>query len=118
MKRTIDVTDARRKKQIKYNEEHGIEPKTIKKAIKDGIEAYRQAKEIVQDVTGETEEEYDILEVLAQLEGEMEEAARNLQFEKAIVYRDQIHRLKKVLNNDEKESVHQQAKYKKKTGKK
>ena len=116
MKKTIDITNARREKQIRYNDEHGIEPKTIKKAIKDGIEAYRQAKEIVQDVTGETEEEYDILEVIAQLEGEMEDAARNLQFEKAIVYRDQIHRLKSLLSDDDKKSV-QQAKHKKEKGK-
>jgi len=94
MQKTIDVTNARRERQIKFNEEHGIKPKTIMKAVKDGIEAYRRAKEIVQDVTGESEEEYDILEVIAQLESDMEQAARNLQFEKAIVYRDEIARLK------------------------
>ncbi|MBD3425813.1 MAG: excinuclease ABC subunit UvrB [Candidatus Omnitrophica bacterium] len=105
MKRTIDITNARRRKQIEYNKKHGIEPRTIRKAIKNGIEAYRQAKEIVQDVTGESEKEYDILEVITQLEKEMEEAARNLQFEKAIVYRDQIHRLKKMLNEEEKKAA-------------
>ncbi len=101
MQKTIDVTNARRERQIKFNEEHGIKPKTIMKAVKDGIEAYRRAKEIVQDVTGESEEEYDILEVIAQLESDMEQAARNLQFEKAIVYRDQIARLKKMLKEQE-----------------
>ena len=97
MQKTMDVTNLRRERQMEYNAEHGIEPKTIKKAIKEGIEAYRQAKEIVQDVTGESQEQYDINEVMAQLEYEMEQAARNLQFEKAIVYRDQINRLKKLL---------------------
>ncbi|MBD3378875.1 MAG: excinuclease ABC subunit UvrB [Candidatus Omnitrophica bacterium] len=100
MKRTIEETERRRKKQIEYNERHNIEPRTIKKAIKDGIEAYRQAKEIVQEVTGETDEEYDINEVISQLESEMEDAARNLQFEKAIVYRDQIEKLKKILRKE------------------
>jgi excinuclease ABC subunit B len=101
MRNAIEITDKRRRKQLEYNAEHGITPRTITKAIKDGIEAYRQAKEIVQDVTGETPEEYDILEVISQLESEMEDAARNLQFEKAIVYREQIARLKKLLHKEE-----------------
>ncbi len=95
MKHAIDTTNHRREKQLKYNEEHDITPTTIKKAIKDGIEAYRKAKEITTEVTGETPDEYDINEVIAELEREMEQAARNLQFEKAIVYRDQIEKLKK-----------------------
>lgn len=100
MKKAMDTTDDRRKRQIRFNEENGIKPETIKKAIREGIEAYKKAKEIVQDVTGETQEEYDVMEVMTQLEGEMEEAARNLQFEKAIVYRDQISRLKKVIEKE------------------
>ena len=97
MKKTIDVTDERRKKQIEFNEKHGIKPKTIIKAIKDGIEAYKHAKEVVREVVGETDEEYDITEVIAQLEIDMEKAAHTLQFEKAIVYREQVERLKKEL---------------------
>ena len=100
MKKAMDTTDDRRKRQIRFNEENGIKPETIKKAIREGIEAYKKAKEIVQDVTGETQEEYDVMEVMTQLEGEMEEAARNLQFEKAIVYRDQISRLKKFIEKE------------------
>jgi len=102
MRKAIDTTNARRERQLEYNKEHGIEPRTIKKAIKEGIEAYKMAKKIVQDVTGESEEEYDIMDVISQLEGEMEQAARNLQFEKAIVYRDQIGRLKGMLEPGQK----------------
>ena len=101
MENTIKTTERRRLKQIEFNEKHGIKPQGIKKAIKEGIEAYRQAKEIVQDVTGEAQEEYDIREVLSELEKDMEQAARNLQFEKAIVYRDQIEKLKKLLKEEE-----------------
>jgi len=97
MKKTIDITDERRKKQLEFNQANGIKPSSIKKAIKEGVEAYRQAKKIVQDATGETDEEYDIQEVLNQLEKDMEQAARNLQFERAIIYRDQITKLKKML---------------------
>jgi excinuclease ABC subunit B len=98
MSRTIRTTNERRARQIRYNKEHGIEPRSIGKAVTEGIEAYRQAKEIVMEAAGgETDRERDIIEVMVQLESDMELAARNLQFEKAIVYRDQIDRLKKVL---------------------
>jgi len=97
MKKAIDVTNKRREKQFEFNKERGIKPSSIKKAIKEGVTAYRQAKKIVQAATGESEEEYDILEVMSQLEKDMEQAARNLQFERAILYRDQIMKLKKML---------------------
>lgn len=97
MKKTIDITNERREKQLEFNQAHGIKPSSIKKAIKEGVEAYRQAKKIVQDTTGESDREYDILEVMNQLEKDMEQAARNLQFERAIIYRDQITKLKKML---------------------
>ncbi|MGD2278770.1 MAG: excinuclease ABC subunit UvrB [Candidatus Omnitrophota bacterium] len=103
MRHAIDTTNARRKKQLKYNEEHGIEPKTIMKAIREGIESYRRAKEIIAGVISETPEEHDIMEAIAELEMDMEEAARNLQFEKAIVFRDQITRLKKTLRRQAEE---------------
>ena len=67
------------------------------KAVKEGIEAYKRAKEIITDVVGETEEEFEVNELITELEREMEQAARNLQFEKAIVLRDQIAQLKKVI---------------------
>jgi len=98
MREVMNVTRARRDKQIMYNQEHGIEPKTIVKAVREGIEAYRRAKEIIADVVHEDEEEFEVNELIAELEGEMEQAARNLQFEKAIVLRDQIAQLKKVAN--------------------
>ncbi len=97
MKKVIDITETRRKKQTEYNKEHNITPVSIKKAVSEGIEAYRKAKEIVHDVLSADEEKYDIHEVIAQLEEDMESAARNLQFEKAILYRDQIAKLKKML---------------------
>ncbi|MFH1836827.1 MAG: excinuclease ABC subunit UvrB [Candidatus Omnitrophota bacterium] len=97
MRKTIDTTNERRIRQTAFNEKNGIEPMTIKKAITDGITSYKRAKEIVREVTGENEEEYDINEVIAQLESDMEEAARNLQFEKAILYRDQALKLKGLL---------------------
>ena len=98
MKHAIDTTSVRRERQMEYNKEHDITPKTIMKAVREGIESYRRAKEITADIISETPEEWDIMEVIAELETDMEQAARNLQFEKAIVFRDQIARLKKRLH--------------------
>jgi excinuclease ABC subunit B len=100
MKRTIEITRKRREKQEKYNRDNGIEPRTVRKAVAEGIEAYKKAREIVQGVTGKPGKEYDAFSVLAELEKDMEEAARNLQFEKAIEYRTQIEKLKKVIKNE------------------
>ena len=97
MRKVIDITEERRNRQLEFNEKNRIKPTTIIKAIREGVEAYKKAKEIVADVTGESAEEYDIMEVVTQLEKDMELAARNLQFEKAIVYRDQIARLRRML---------------------
>jgi excinuclease UvrABC nuclease subunit len=69
--------------------------------VTEGIDAYRKAREIVQGVTGKSGKEYDVLAVLAELERDMEQAARNLQFERAIEYRNQIDKLKKTAGREE-----------------
>ena len=96
MKRAIDECSRRRKIQEEYNKKHNITPKTIKKAVREGVESYRQAKKLVNEVAGETEELHDIHELIAQLQSDMKLASRNLQFEKAIILRDQIAKLKKT----------------------
>jgi excinuclease ABC subunit B len=97
MKKTIDETERRRKRQLEFNRRNNITPRTIKKAVKESIESYKKAKELIKDVTGERDEEYELRDVVSGLERDMEEAARNLQFEKAIVLRDQVKALKKKL---------------------
>ena len=72
-------------------------PQTVVKAIKEGVESYRRAKEFITNVARETEAEHDVHNLIAELQHDMETAARNLQFEKAIVLRDQIAKLKKSI---------------------
>ena len=91
--------ERRRKIQIEFNAENNVTPTTIKKAIKDGIESYKKAKELNQDVTGEFDDEYELRNVLNSLEEDMKEAARNLQFEKAIAYREQIKKINRKLKH-------------------
>ncbi len=98
MKKVIQETNRRRKIQLEYNKKHKITPKTIEKAIKEGIEEYEKAKEFTGKVIGLDKESLEIEELIEELTKEMELAARNLQFEKAAFYRDKIKELKEVLN--------------------
>jgi excinuclease ABC subunit B len=94
MQRAMDETSRRRERQLAYNQEHGITPETIRKAIKRGIEEEIQAKEetlraVGLDETGEVTREY-----LNELESEMLKAAENLEFERAAALRDRILQVK------------------------
>jgi len=94
MRKAIDETNRRRKKQTEFNKANNITPRSIEKAIKDGIESFKKAEEIVMEAAGQSEEEYEKEMLIAELEREMELCARNLQFERAAQLRDKIKRLK------------------------
>ncbi len=87
MERAITETNRRREIQQKYNEEHNIVPRTIKKNISDVIAA-TQAEE-------ETSPKLNTQKVIMQLEEEMKKAAEELRFEDAAKIRDRIKRLRK-----------------------
>ena len=94
MKKAIDESNRRRAIQIVFNKENGITPRSIEKAVREGIESYKKAREVIAGVVNETEEEYDIASLIGELQHDMEVAARNLQFERAATLRDQIKELK------------------------
>ena len=94
MKRAIDETNRRRIIQIQYNEEHGIQPQTIRKAIREGIEKEMDERRQVYEAIAESETQYVSLEQLKELEEEMHTAAENLEFERAAELRDRILKLK------------------------
>ncbi|MCD6539531.1 MAG: excinuclease ABC subunit UvrB [Candidatus Omnitrophica bacterium] len=98
MKKAIEESQRRRKIQQDYNERHNITPQTIKKEIKEGIEVYSQAEKIVEEVTGEKEEEFQLRQLLEELRKQMLIEARNLRFERAAFLRDKIKDLEKHLN--------------------
>jgi len=94
MRRAIDETDRRRALQIKYNEENGITPDTVRKAIRQGLLTEVAAMRRVREAVHAEEGEYDRDEVIADLEKEMLQAAEELDFEKAAALRDHISELK------------------------
>ena len=92
MRQAITETTRRRARQLAYNQQHGITPRGVEKGILEGIEgaAKAEADQLVGEVVGQSGEQRLVQEVAAELEQEMELAARNLQFERAAVLRDQL----------------------------
>ena len=105
MKTAIDETNRRRKKQSDYNEEHGIKPYTIVKAVHDITERLSVAPSMAGEERGSyhagkhapTIPEKELKRLIAELEVQMRQAAKDLEFEQAAVFRDQIMDLRKLL---------------------
>jgi excinuclease ABC subunit B len=100
MKQAISESTRRRKKQLEFNDSNKITPRSIEKAIKEGIEDLEDSEEFVRDLTGQGGVEYEISKYISDLEQEMELAARNLQFEKAAKIRDKIKEIKDGVTRD------------------
>ena len=103
MKVAIDETARRREIQMKYNEEHGIIPTTIKKAVRDVISISKKVAEAENTWKMEPESmtREEISALIASVEKQMKKAATNLDFENAAIYRDQLAELKKIRNEIE-----------------
>lgn len=91
---TIRVCTYRREKQEEYNEQHGIIPQGVHRSVEDSLH-YEDKKKDESSVLMLSEGDEDVAAVISSLEEEMLEAARNLEFEKAALLRDQIAVLKK-----------------------
>ncbi len=87
-------TTRRRAKQLEYNQRYGLTPTTVVKAIRESIEAARQAEEFAIEQSGQTPEQHDSRYVVAELEEEMLLCAQRLQFERAAQLRDQALQLR------------------------
>ncbi len=108
MQRAIDETNRRREVQMAYNEEHGIEPASIVKSVRDLTERVRarmQEEEEVEALAPEQLPKEDLQQLINALEKQMKEAARALEFEKAAVLRDQVLELKRALALKDREGL-------------
>ncbi|MFN3716533.1 MAG: excinuclease ABC subunit UvrB [Thiobacillus sp.] len=104
MRRAIGETERRRNKQLAFNAAHGITPRGVVKRIKDIIDGVYDADAARQEMkAAQTAAEYKVLDEksltkkVKKIEKEMQDAAKNLEFEKAAVLRDQLKALKALL---------------------
>ena len=93
LRKAIDVTTERRRRQADFNQAHGITPKSVKRAIQKSLHYGR--KEAADPVSvKEARGDEDVATIIAELEEEMLAAANELEFERAAVLRDQIDALR------------------------
>ena len=99
MKRAIDETNRRRKIQKEYNEEHGITPQTIKKAVRDLIAVSKAIAETENQMAKDPESmtRGELTALIKKVEKQMRSAAADLNFEQAAELRDKMIELKKAL---------------------
>ena len=102
MRRAIDETNRRRAKQLAYNQEHGIIPVSIVKAVRDltdrvSVHSAAEPKPGYATRRVQSTEKADLRKLIQELEKQMKEAAKNLEFEKAAVLRDEIFELRAIL---------------------
>ena len=97
MEQTINETQRRREIQHEYNKKHGITPQSIKKTIKDINDRVKTIK-IPDTASLKTEDinPEELSKVIKGLESQMRRAAKDLDFEKAALFRDEIQELKKL----------------------
>jgi excinuclease ABC subunit B len=94
MQALISISEYRRTKQTEYNEKHGITPQTVRRAVQESLHTILRGREIASSVINETGGNFDLTELLRELEDEMQRASANLEFERAALLRDQIMEVK------------------------
>ena len=101
MRNAINETERRRSIQMKYNEEHGITPKTIQKAVRDLISISKKvaAEELRLEKDPESMSEKELTKLIKDVEKKMKKAAAELNFEAAAELRDKLIELKKILHD-------------------
>jgi excinuclease ABC B subunit len=103
MQAAIEETYRRREIQMKYNQEHGIEPASIQKQVRDLTDRVRAVAETRADYEVSPDGEIalskdEIARIIKELESQMKSAAKLLEFEKAAAFRDQIVQLRRAMD--------------------
>jgi excinuclease ABC subunit B len=94
MQALMSISDYRRTKQMEYNEKHGITPQTVRRAVQESLHTILRGREIAASVIQEGGGDFNLTELLRELEEEMQSASANLEFERAALLRDQIMEVK------------------------
>jgi excinuclease ABC subunit B len=92
----LAVSQYRREKQIAYNKEHNITPRSVSRAVEESLSTREDQAAKASAVLNEAGGNLDVTETIRELEEEMLSAANNLEFEKAALLRDQVRELKRM----------------------
>jgi excinuclease ABC subunit B len=103
IKKFLAVTEYRRAKQLAYNKEHNITPRSVSRAVEESLATYESNREEANGVLKDAKLDVDLTQTISELETDMLKAAEDLQFEKAALLRDQIKELKRMLNGEKAE---------------
>jgi len=106
----LDVSDYRRARQLAYNEEHGIEPKSVVRAVQESLHVILKSSG-KSGTIHEDAPDFNLHELIAELEKEMAGAAANLEYERAALLRDQIMELKSTAGTDKIEPMRKPTTY-------
>ncbi|HLX94946.1 MAG TPA: excinuclease ABC subunit UvrB [Verrucomicrobiae bacterium] len=98
IKKFLAVTEYRRQRQIAYNAEHHITPRSVCRAVEESLATYESKREAGASLLKDATLDVDLTETISELETEMLKAAEDLQFEKAALLRDQIKELKRAMD--------------------
>ncbi len=101
IKKFLAVTEYRRKRQLAYNAEHKITPRSVSRAVEDSLAVYESTRKEASSVLKDAGMDVDLTETINELESEMLTAANNLEFEKAALLRDQIKELKRAIDGSQ-----------------
>ena len=92
----LAVSEYRRQKQLDYNRENNITPRSVSRAVEESLSSYHHTHDEARSFLNESGVDIDINETVREIEQEMLTAANNLEFEKAALLRDQIRELKRA----------------------
>ena len=107
----ISISEYRRAKQMDYNEKHGITPQTVRRAVQESLHTILRGREIAASVIREAGGDFNVTELLRELQEEMQEASANLEFERAALLRDQIMEVKSGAGIDKIEPQRRKVRY-------
>jgi excinuclease ABC subunit B len=93
----LAVSEYRRRKQLAYNQEHHITPRSVTRAVEESLSSHKATTRQAHAFLAESGVDLDLNQTIRELEEEMLAAANNLEFEKAALLRDQLRELKRAL---------------------
>ena len=116
MEALMSISEYRRAKQTDYNEKHGITPQTVRRAVQESLHTILRGREIESSVIRESGGDFNLTELLRELEQEMQQASANLEFERAALLRDQIMEVKSGTGIDRIEPKRRPVRYTRNAG--